>query len=302
MKIVLTGSSSFIGSAAGRLLEERGHSLYAFRHSFEDAPERLPEQADAWIHFAWGGRGSAGRSDETQQAENVRMSLNALKKARELSCSRFLFAGSQAEYGGARKGCLSSESDDCAPVSAYGRAKLAMLQEARAYLAGASGADKNKETDGAKAQGLSYVHMRLFSVYGPGDHAQALIPTLIRKLPAGERAELGDCGQRWNYMHIRDAAAAIVLLAEAEGQLPDVINIATEDIRPLKDYILELADIVRSQGVCGELRFGQRPDHAEGPADLAPSCGRLNALGFRPAVGFREGVEELLAKQRILEA
>ena len=104
MKIILTGATSFLGRAAADLLESRGHEVIRFRHSVDEdagaAGTALPAQADAFVHFAWGGKGSAGRSDPAIQEKNVEMSLRALRKAQELGCRKFIFAGSQAEYGG----------------------------------------------------------------------------------------------------------------------------------------------------------------------------------------------------------
>ena len=99
MRVILTGASSFIGRATARELERAGHEVTKLRHSFEDGEIPLPERADVWIHFAWAGVGSEGRSDRKIQDYNMEMSFSALKKATELGCGSFLFAGSQAEYG-----------------------------------------------------------------------------------------------------------------------------------------------------------------------------------------------------------
>ena len=204
MKIILTGSTSFIGRAATDKLRALGHEVTALRHSFEEATEQgitLPERADVWLHFAWAGVGSAGRSDPAIQAYNVSMSMSALKKAAELGCRRFLFSGSQAEYGG--RGMrqndghlLQTEDGPAEPVSEYGKAKLQFRNEAEFWIQECTGASGKHDSavDSAceaasetnmdqtigtraavtKSVPLRYVHMRIFSAYGPGDHRGSL--------------------------------------------------------------------------------------------------------------------------------
>lgn len=58
-----------------------------------------PGSCDAFCHFGWGGSGSGARTGEQLQEENLRASLDTVRAAKALGCRRFLFSGSQAEYG-----------------------------------------------------------------------------------------------------------------------------------------------------------------------------------------------------------
>lgn len=275
MRIIVTGSTSFIGAAAADCLKQRGHETVCLRHSFDEEPDKLPDRADVWLHFAWAGSGSADRADPKIQQYNTDMTMAALQKAEELGCTRFVFAGSQAEYGHQQDGGLKQEYGPLQPVSEYGIAKDRVRRLAEQYLAESS-------------SGLSYVHLRIFSVYGPGDHPYSLISSLIKGFERGETVELGNCTQLWNYMYITDAAGAIGLICEqAEA---GIYNVASGDTRPLRDYVLELH---RLMGERGEAAFGKRPDNAEGPADLSPDVSRLWSLGFRDSISFAEGISRL---------
>lgn len=283
MNIILTGASSFLGKAAAKTLLARGHELVLLRHSFEEAEIALPAHADVWIHFAWAGVGSKGRQDEAVQAFNVAMSMAALQKAAQLGCSKFLFAGSQAEYGHANR---QEETEACAPISAYGKAKLLFSQKARNWLL--------KEQAGKEQDALmQFVHMRIFSVYGPGDHETALVPSCLRAFCKGADMDFGPCTQDWDYLYLTDAADAVALLAEADipGLSYRCVNIAGTDIRPLKSYIEEMHALCKS---ASKMHFGARGNNAEGAVSLRPVTKRLAALGFKAQTKFADGIQKML--------
>lgn len=346
MRIILTGASSFLGRAVTERLRAAGHEVFPLRHSFEEAETALPQQADVWLHFAWAGVGSAGRSDARIQNFNVDMSMAALRKAAALGCGRFVFAGSQAEYGPGQG--LQCEDAICRPVSAYGKAKAAFgaqaatfVQEWNRHLFNAQNGKNSTRAQNAEhvqAAGtalvagggqvgtsapaahrpLQFIHLRIFSVYGPGDHETALIPSCIRAFLNNAPMDFGPCTQDWNYLYIDDAAAAIQLLTElplnlqpAERQAqetqatkvqpitaqPSVLlcNVAGQDTRPLRSYIEELKALCKSDS---PLHFGVRQNHAEGAADLRPDTTKLQRLGFYPQVSFAEGIRRCIEAER----
>ena len=329
MTIIVTGATSFVGKAAADRLEACGHHVIRLRHSFEEEIGRLPEHADVWLHFAWAGAGSKDRSDPAIQQYNTDMTLSAIKEALRLNCGRFIFAGSQAEYGHAQDGCLKSEYGGVSPVSEYGKAKLKVHDEAvkllhelrelkrgtvqeetdaeygikpktdiadeaptdraaKHYVNAATGSGKEQDAKPAPC-GMQYIHMRIFSVYGPGDHAGSLINTLIEGFAGGDTIALGNCTQSWNYMYIDDAAEAIRLLCERGEE--GIYNVASDDTRPLKSYVEEIHKLLGGRGRAG---FGMREDNAEGPADLSPDISLITALGFKPKTGFDEGIHNCL--------
>ena len=242
MNVLITGATSFLGAETARAFLKAGHHVYAPVRPSSRRTAFLPEhrnlvrlEADmddiallcgmglpemqAAVHFAWGGVGVKGRMDPEIQEKNVRNTLKFLRVSRQLGCRAFLFAGSQAEYGvtlervEARKMSpaaeaapevtgvtyMVSEETPCHPISEYGKGKLRILKE---------GAEL------AKQMGIVYRHMRIFSVYGTGDHETSLISSCVRAAKEGRTAELGPCRQQWNFLHVKDCAAAILALAE----------------------------------------------------------------------------------------
>ena len=291
-RAVVTGARSFIGGHVVRELRELGMEVTELRHSFEEHEDSLPERAELWMHFAWAGRGPEGRADRSIQDYNISMSMSALKKARELCVNRFVFAGSQAEYGKTLSRPVREDSP-CEPVSEYGKAKKAFSAMAREYLL--------REHESMKPGDIlpEFQHLRIFSVYGPGDRPDSLISSAMEHFMRNEPMELSDCGQLWDYMYVKDAARAIAMAAVRTGKKApggyEAINIAGRDIRPLRSYVLELREIL---GSSSELCFGKRPSNIEGSVDLAPDVSKLTSLGFSEAYSFEDGIREMLSYGR----
>lgn len=302
MKTVVTGAGSFIGAATVRELLRRGHQVEAvvrphslsLAHLLEVIPDdgrtrvNIREldmkdirdlagesglKADAWIQIAWDGAGSENRRKRKIQQGNIRLSLQAVQTAAALGCRRFLFTGSQAEYGIYHH--LIAEDAQLAPVSEYGKAKAEFGREAQALC---------------KSLNLEYIHTRIFSVYGPGDHSWSLVNECLRTFQKGGTMRLGACTQKWNFLYIDDAATALVCLLT--GGHSGVYNIAGEDTRPLRSYIEEMHRICGGRGTCA---YGERPQNAEGAADLLPDIGKIcRETGWRPEWTFEEGIHETL--------
>lgn len=297
---IITGATSFIGLAVAEELLLQDFQVYAVVRPGSKGAEMLPKKrnfhiiwkdmagflelpgelkkADVFVHLAWDGVGSVGRSDVKIQEDNIRYSMAAVEAAAAMGCSRFLFSGSQAEYGIHRE--AMSEETDCLPVSEYGKAKLKF---------GALAEKRCEEL------GMEYIHTRIFSVYGPGDHPWSLVNTCIDRFLSGERMELGECTQLWNFLYIDDCARAVVSLLKADW-LKAVggcaYNIAGEDTRVLREFVEQIHELC--QGL-GSAHYGDRPPNAEGPANLIPDIGKLTAVtGWRPAVSFEEGIKKTI--------
>ena len=305
MRIVVTGATSFIGRAVVEELLEKRHQVFAAvrpdsagRGELEamqretggqlpvlpvnlsacgtlDRHPALEGRADLWLHLGWEGSGSANRTNPEIQARNIGYALEALGAAARLGCTRFLFSGSQAEYGIADG--LMREDSPCHPVSEYGKDKLEVCRRAG---------------ERAAELGITYLHARIFSVYGPGDHPWSLVSSCVDTFLKGGHMEFGACTQLWNYLYIKDAVRAItgLLLAKSPS---GVYNVAGNDTRPLREFI---GEIHRLCGGRGTFEYGKRPPNAEGVVSLNPDTGKLyRSANFQPRISFEEGIREMIA-------
>lgn len=178
---------------------------------------------------------------------------------------------------------LMGEETACRPRSFYGEAKLAMRERGEELC---------------KKLGMQYVHGRIFSVYGPGDHPWTLVESCLRAFTAGEELSMGKCLQMWNFLYIDDLAKAAAGLCEAEAPAFNeiknpVFNLAGSETRPLREFVEEI------HAVCGKRgtpRFGARPENAEGPVNLIPDIRKLcGFLKWEPEVPFSEGIRRMLS-------
>ena len=157
------------------------------------SPASLSElHFDTVLHFAWDGVGSLGRSDVATQEKNLSMSKAFFSWAKAQGVKRFFFAGSQAEMGrGTREEPL--------PASPYGEKKLAFSEY------------------GLKNHGkMEFIDLRIYSIYGKGDHERSLVKTLVRNTLRGMETELGSGNKIWNFMAEEDFGRALVFLTDLD--------------------------------------------------------------------------------------
>lgn len=297
---VVTGPTGAIGHALCSLLMSRGVRVYAVCHrgstradslavgeglvrvdcdlselsGLPGMMETVADGADAFFHLAWSHTTGQGRNDMTAQLLNVRATLDACHAAKELGCSVFVGAGSQAEYG--RVAHALTPDTPCFPENGYGMAKLCAGQMSRV------------ECD---SLGVDHVWPRVLSVYGPHDGEGAMIPFVSRALLAGEKPALTGCEQLWDYLYADDAAEAFFAMA-LHGRNGAVYPVGGGRARPLRMYVEELRDAVDPSLPIG---FGEIPYASKQVMHLEADIGALQAdTGFVPATDFATGIRKTL--------
>ncbi len=304
---MITGATGFIGRNVAADLLEQGAHVFALVRPQSRQKGLLPVhehmhlidgslsdveccvksigQADAFLHFAWGGVNREEIDSPQVQAANIAGSLACVRAANALGCRVFMDAGSRVEYGIQPDGQMS-EDRECRPVNEYGKAKLEFYHQAKRLC---------------EERGMTYYHLRFFSVYGTGDHPWSIISTLVRELPEGKTVSLSACRHRWNFMDIRDAARAVVELYrfsdEHEGEC-HVVNVASEDTRVLREFTEEIYRLCEGRG---GLEYGTFVQAKEGALSICPTTLVLKQLTggtWEEHVTFTEGIRAMLYAAR----
>jgi nucleoside-diphosphate-sugar epimerase len=294
MRCFVTGASGHIGSYLVRRLLADGHAVAALmrpassRAVLGDALAEVQViegdllsstyhaplasfAPDVVYHLAWWGITAEDRNAPQQVTANVRGTLDLLEAAHNAGAELFVSTGSQAEYG--RVSGSIAEDHPLRPETAYGIAKAALSQ----YLVPGY----------CDRVGMRSIWLRIFSVYGPGDAATHMMPTLIESLLDHQRPALTKGEQKWDYLHIEDTAAAIAE-AGATPQLSGVFNVASGRVVPLRDVIEQVRDLIDPALPLG---IGDLPYRHDQVMHLQGDITRLRlATGWEPTVDLEDGL------------
>jgi UDP-glucose 4-epimerase len=252
VRILVTGSSGFIGGSFGRSAADAGHELLGVGRASQPSPGwpgahaqadvASSDLADVIISFApdvllhAAGTASVGAS-LTHPLDDLRASVltwaNVLDSVRRSGARPFIiFPSSAAVYGDCSQ---SPAREDAAvrPISAYGFHKAACELMAREYF---------------ECFGLRVAVCRLFSVFGQAQR-RLLVWELYRQLASdAPQVWLEGTGEETrDYLHVEDASAAMLELAEAfagerEQGTCEIVNVASGE----ETRVVELAERLRA--------------------------------------------------------
>jgi nucleoside-diphosphate-sugar epimerase len=302
-KVLLTGSTGFIGSHIGRALVEAGYPTLCLKRKTSkldrcagfherviwidrDAPDWsqavIAAKPQAVIHCAWAGITAAGRDDWNVQVENVVFFLELMLAAGAAGVKQFIAFGSQAEYGPIEG--RVNENQPCRPSTAYGSTKLACLTLLEAFT---------------RSRQMTYAWLRLFSIYGPGEGPQWFIPGLIRQLKSGQPPQLTACEQRYDYLHVHDLASAVLAVLRHPDK-SGVFNVSSNTSLPLKQ-VVQLIQKYAAAKV--EPVFGASPNRPGQSMHLEGDSTRFSeTFAFKPQIALAEGLRQLVEESSVTPA
>src|SRR5208337_1098998 len=293
MRVLITGAGGFIGSQVVRKVLQDGHAVVAVLKPGEsparlidclgsvslvhcdlsdgDAVRRLasetrPENA---IHLAW----YVEPGKYWQGGENldcVGMSLSLARALSEAGCSRFVGAGTCAEYDW-DYGFFSEKVTPLKPRSLYGICKNAAREILQAFCAQA---------------GMGFAWTRFFHLYGPTEAKERLIPYVVLTLLKGEVAKCTSGEQIRDFLHVEDAASAV--WAVAKSDLSGPVNIGSGQPTKVRTVIEIIAQHLQGEE---NLVLGALPTDPQEPLVLLPDVRRLaSEVGWKPSLSLKEGL------------
>ncbi|MDQ3623808.1 MAG: NAD(P)-dependent oxidoreductase [Verrucomicrobiota bacterium] len=167
---------------------------------------------------------------------------------------RAVAAGTCAEYDWNYE-CCSELSTPLAPSTLYGQCKRALHEQLESL---------------AKDAGTSVAWGRIFFLYGPHEHPQRLVASVILALLRGEPARCTHGRQVRDFLHVQDVADAFVALLQSETTGP--VNIASGEPAALRDVVMEIGRQLRREEL---ISLGALPAPANDPARLVADVRRL---------------------------
>ncbi|QXX76667.1 NAD(P)-dependent oxidoreductase [Methylovirgula sp. HY1] len=293
-RILITGATGFIGARIAERLHEHGHQLALLVRDprTTDRAAAIYGQCDlivgdlgspalyidalrgfrpdTLLHAAWSGVAGADRNDP-RQIVNIAATADLLEAAIGAGIESFIGLGSQAEYG--PQNSKLNEEAAVEPTTLYGHSKRAACRVTEAIC---------------RLRQLRHTWLRVFSIYGPRDNPNWLIPSLIAKLNRGEIPELTKCEQIWDFLYIDDAVDAVVAVLENPAAA-GIYNLGSGQARPLRETVMLLRDIVRPGAELGIGCLPYRPDQV---MHLEADMTRLSdATGWQPKTDLQTGLQ-----------
>ena len=283
MRILVTGATGFIGRHVVPRLLERGHAVTAVSRDAAKAqghawfPEvryvpcdvhALPRESDpararivdsfgapeAVLHLAWPGLPNYRSPCHVEQNLTADYAFLRLLVARGVG--HLLVTGTCFEYG-AQSGSLSEETPT-APIVPYGQAKdslrrrLQALQQERRFV-------------------LQWV--RLFYMFGAGQHPHSLLAVLDRAIDEGESVfNMTGGRQLRDYLPVEEVARRLALLIE-HPENHGVVNCCSG--KPIS--VLQLVEKrVKERGAKISLNVGHYPYPEYEPMAFWGNCDKLD--------------------------
>lgn len=291
-RILVTGATGCVGRQALPSLVANGWDVHAIasrqapiplagvtwhRADLLNGAEMAATVKDAGaghlLHLAWDiapGKWATAFENFTW----VEASLALVRAFREAGGERIVAAGSCLEYDW-RYGYCSEALTPCAPHTVYGACKHALQVLMSAFAAGG---------------GLTSAWGRIFFLYGPHEHPDRLVPSVVRSLLAGEPARCSHGRQIRDYLFSGDVADAFVALVESDVTGP--INIASGRAVAIKDIVTRIGSLMGRPEL---IRLGAIPPAATDAPLVVADTGRLSgALGWKPRRDLDEGLAKTI--------
>ena len=290
-KVLLTGASGFVGRQCLSALASRGFKidgvwsahqintpsdvkiewhradLLDSRHVTELMKRIEPTHL---LHAAW--YAVPGKYwDAAENYQWVDASRHLLQTFARFGGQRAVGVGSCAEYDWSY-GHHEETSTPLAPATTYGNCKLETGKFFEAF---------------GLQQGLPTAWGRLFFLYGPHEDQTRLVASVVTAL-LGDNLALCSAGhQIRDFLHVEDAASALVALLDSEVTGP--VNIASGKGASVRDLVTEIARQLAKPEL---LRLGALPLRSGEPEQLVADVRRLHdEVRWSPRFDLSAGVK-----------
>lgn len=289
--VIITGADGFVGSYTVQHFIDNGCKVLALGR--RETPRRLKVSEnleyiqcdindtiamlekiphgvyDTFVHFAWSGSAGEARTDYNVQMQNVLATVECVKVAKQLGCTRFVCAGSIMEYEVEQS--IHVQGLHPGLKNIYGMAKHVAHCMCKVT---------------ASQIGIDLLWPMITNAYGVGEFSPRFVNSTLRKIINSELLQFTSATQNYDFVYVTDVAQAFYKVA-LNGKPYCEYMIGSGDAKPLKQFIHDM--VVTCGPECKPL-FGDMPFTG---IDLPISVFSIDNIkrdcGFKPLVAFSEG-------------
>lgn len=303
-RVLLTGARGFVGSNCLAPLLRRGYEVHAVSRARNpiatQRPANVPthgagvfwHEADLFdgqqvetllaavrpthlLHLAWVVTPGAFWASPLNWPW-VDASLKLLAAFGAAGGQRVVMVGSCSEYAASTAPCVEGQTP-LGPTTVYGASKAALSVLLPEF---------------ARQYGVaSAAWARVFYVYGPGEQAERLVPSVIRTLLRNEAIPCSHGAQVRDFLSIDETADALAALLDSP--VTGNVNIASGRPITLRAFLSAVGAQLGRERL---LEFGARPARHDEPATLVADVTRLTReVGWTPRRSLEDGIARTIA-------
>lgn len=256
MKILVTGSSGFIGSHLVEHLVSQNYKVIAFdRYNSNndlgwlegskfknkinfvlgdirdyDSVFKSMQGCDAVIHLAaLIGIPYSYFSPTAYVKTNIEGTLNILEAAKNLKMKQVIVTSTSEVYGSALNGKLK-EKDELKAQSPYSASKIAADQLSLSYH---------------RSFNLPVKIIRPFNTFGPRQSARAVIPTILTQVLTSQKINIGNLEAIRDFLYVSDLCSAYEKILKNKKFIGEIINVGAEKEISIRDLIRKISKITK---------------------------------------------------------
>lgn len=219
----------------------------------------------------WSGVSKSQRQNLKCQYENIASIMELARFSRATGVKKFIAFGSQGEVPNSPRPI--SEDFTKPQGDSYGKVKSKLALMLRDYFS-------NSHT--------KLIWVRPFSIYGPKDSNESLIPQMFQAARFNSQFKINNPGLIWSALHISDFGIAVRAIIKSE-ELSGVINVGNPNPISIYEYAKaveeELHKIFSSWKGCRM----EVQSECEGKI---PEVNKLRNLGWFPETNLKAGIED----------
>ena len=290
MRVLLTGSESFIGKTLISQLQSMGHEIIGFdslkptnpSYEFHEIDIRNPEinklipmDTDVLIHLAALSRDSDCKNKAIECFDvNVMGTLNLIKAAQLQNVKQFIFASSEWVYD---KFIDAEEKNEDSEInienhnSEYALSKLVTESNLR-----------QQHNNGF----CNVTILRFGIIYGPRKSNWSAVESILSQVKNQKKVSVGSLKTGRRFVHVSDIARGIIHSFGLEGF--NIINLTGNQINTLKDIIDKSQIILDKKIEVTEINSNQIS--IRNPSNYKAK----KMINWEPKISLKTGLESLL--------